>query len=194
MGKIDNNDFREDCDQAADLAKIDFGIAAIVNEWGDSVSIYAGTLRASHVRAVEEAKTHYRTPKVTGMDVVIANTYAKVNEAKIGMDAAIPAVNASGGDIVLITNAPEGQITHYLGGPCGKTTWAKKPSRQELPKNIGSVIVYSEFPHPGSSWFDEDTRILYMNKWEDVIKLLEKSHGPGTKVAVFPDATNQFVA
>ncbi|UCD08232.1 MAG: DUF2088 domain-containing protein, partial [Dehalococcoidales bacterium] len=152
MGKINNNDFRDDIDQAADLAKIDFGISVIVNEWGDSVSVYAGSLRASHARAVEEAKNHYRTPKVTGMDIVITNTYAKVNESNIGMSAALPAVSESGGDIVLIANAPEGQITHYLGSPFGKILAAKRPQRG-FPDNINNVIVFNEFPHPGSSWF-----------------------------------------
>lgn len=193
MGEIENNDFREDCDQAADLANIDFGITVIVNEWGDSVAIYAGTLRASHARAIEEAKNHYSTPRITGMDVVITNTYAKVNESNIGMGAALPAVNANGGDIVLVANAPEGQITHYLGSPFGKIIAAKRPQR-ELPENINNVIVYNEFPHPGSSWFAEDKKIVYMNKWEDVIKFLMQSHGAGTKVAVFPDATNQYIA
>jgi nickel-dependent lactate racemase len=194
MGRIDDNGFREDLDQAADLAKIDFGITAIVNEWGDSVSIYAGTLRASHTRAVEEARTHYRTPKVTGMDIVISNTYAKVNEANIGLDGAVPAIKNSGGDIVLIANAPEGQITHYLGSPFGKIIWAKRPSRSGLSENVNNLIVYSEFPHPGSSWFNEDKRILYMSKWEDIISFLKKSHPAGTKVAVLPDATNQYFA
>ena len=193
MGKINNNDFRDDIDQAADLAKIDFGISVIVNEWGDSVSVYAGTLRASHARAVEEAKNHYRTPKVTGMDIVITNTYAKVNESNIGMGAALPAVSESGGDIVLIANAPEGQITHYLGSPFGKILAAKRPQRG-FPDNINNVIVFNEFPHPGSSWFPEDKKIIYMTHWDDVIRFLTQSHGPGTKVAVFPDATNQYVA
>lgn len=193
MGKMDNNDFREDIDQAADLVKIDFGITVIVNEWGDSVSIYAGTLRSSHIKAVEEARNHYLTPKVTGMDIVLTNTYAKVNESNIGMDAALPAVSSSGGDIVLIANTPEGQITHYLGSPFGKILAAQRPQRA-LPDNVNNVIVYNEFPHPGSSWFPEDKKILYMTRWDDVISFLKQPHGAGTKVAVFPDATNQYVA
>ncbi|OGO23540.1 MAG: hypothetical protein A2144_11080 [Chloroflexi bacterium RBG_16_50_9] len=193
MGKADNNRFREDIDQAADMAKIDFSISAIVNERGDTVALYAGALKAAHARAVEEARTHYRTPRVTGMDVVISNTYAKVNEALIGLDAAVPAVSATGGDIVLIANSPEGQITHYLIGPFGRTTWLRKSSLG-LPPNIRHLIVYSEYPHPGSSWLAEDKRVIYMERWEEVIQFLKKSHGVNTKVAIFPDATNQFVA
>ena len=138
MGKIENNNFREDIDQAADLAKIDFGITVIVNEWGDSVSVYTGTLRASHIKAVEEAKNHYLTPKVTGVDIVITNAYAKVNESNIGMGAALPAVSESGGDIVLIANAPEGQITHYLGSPFGKILAAKSGQEHDLESPHGT--------------------------------------------------------
>lgn len=193
LGNIRNNLFREDIDQAADLAKIDFGIMAIVNEWGESVSLYAGNLRAAHAEAVKEAEPHYRTSHVTGKDIVIANTYAKVNESTIGLSLAIPAVSASGGDVVLITNAPGGQVTHYLCGPFGTTTWAKKSSLN-LPEHINHLIIFNEYPHLGSSWLAEDERVLYMDKWDDVVQFLEKSHGDGSKVAVFPDATNQYVA
>lgn len=193
MGNIDGNKFREDIDQAADLAKIDFGISVIVNEWGESVSLYAGTLRASHAAAVREAKAHYRTPRVSDKDVVIANTYAKVNETIIGLGIAVPSVSPGGGDIVLVANAPGGQITHYLSGPFGRITWGRK-AVLKLPPNIGRLIIFSEYPHPGSSWLAENEKVLYMDRWADVIKFLRKSHGAGTRVAVFSDATNQYMA
>jgi len=94
--------------------------------------------------------------------------------------------------MVLVGNVPEGQVTHYLGGPFGKTTWAKQHKGSEVLHNVNHLIVYNEYPHPGSSWFDENDRILYLDRWDNVLKLLQKYHGADTKVAVYPNAEIQY--
>ena len=81
MGLIDENIFKKDVDEAAGLAGIDFLINTIVNLWGEPVSVYAGNWKEAFAAAVKEAKAHYRTPRVTDKDIVIANNYAKANEA-----------------------------------------------------------------------------------------------------------------
>ncbi|GAI22640.1 unnamed protein product [marine sediment metagenome] len=194
MGIFDNNPMHYDIDEAANLVGLDVLINCIVNMWGESVAMYAGAMEPAHAAAVQEGKTHYLTPRVKGKDIVIANTFAKVNEAFLGLGIAYPAVNTKGGDVVLIANAPEGQVTHYLMGPFGKTTWAKQHRRSEVPQHVNHLIVYNEYPHPGSSWFDEDNKILYLHRWDDVLKLLQKSHGANTKVAVYPNAEIQYYA
>ncbi len=194
MGIFDNNPMHYDVDEAANLVGLDVLINCIVNMWGETVSVYAGALEPAYAAAVKEAKTHYLTPKVKGKNIVIANTFAKVNETSIGLGIAYPAVNTGSGDVVLIANCPEGQATHYLLGPFGKTTWAKQRQffRPEVPQHVNHLIVYNEYPHPGSSWFDEDDKILYFSRWDDVLKLLQKSHGTDTKVAVYPTAEIQY--
>lgn len=192
MGNFDNNPMRKDIDEAAKLVGLDFLINCIVNMWGETVSVHAGAMEPAYAAAIKEAKTHYLTQEVTGKDIVIANTFVKVNESSLGLSIAYPAVNTGGGDVVLISNAPEGQVTHYLGGPFGKTTWAKQHGRWEVPHNVDHLIVYNEYPHQGSSWLDENDRILYLDKWDNVLKLLQKSHGADTKVAVYPNAEIQY--
>ena len=103
-------------------------------------------------------------------------------------------VSARGGDIVIVANAPEGQATHYLIGPFGKTTFAVQHSPCRIPPHVNKVIFFTEYPHPGSSWFEEHEKIVYMSQWDDVLKSLRRAHGPGTRVAIIPDATNQFFA
>ncbi len=183
---------RYDIDEAADLVGVGVLINCIVNMWGETVSVYTGAMEPAYAAAVQEAKTHYLTPKVKGKDIVLANNFAKANEAVIGLGIAYPAVNTGGGDVVLIGNAPEGQVTHYLIGPFGKTTWAKQPWRSKVPQYVNHLIVYSEYPHRGSSWLDENDKILYLDRWDDVLKLLQKSHGIDTKVAVYPNAEIQY--
>ncbi len=192
MGISYNNLPRTDIDEAANLVGLDVLINCIVNMWGESVAMFVGAMEPAHAAAVQKAKSHYLTPRIEGKDIVVANTFAKVNEASIGLGIAYPAVNTEGGDVVLIANCPEGQATHYLGGPFGKTTWAKQHRHRAVPPHVNHLIVYNEYPHPGSSWLDKDDKILYLDRWDDVLELLQKSHGTDTKVAVYPNAEIQY--
>ena len=194
MGIHDKNPLRLDIDEAAKLVGLDVLINCIVNMWGETVSVYAGAMEPAYAAAVEEAKTHYLTSKVKDQDIIIANNFAKANEAPNGLGIAYPSVNTEGGDVVLIGNAPEGQVTHYLIGPFGKTTWAKQPWQSKIPQHVNHLIVYSEYPHRGSSWLDENDKILYLDRWDDVLKLLQKSHGTDTKVAVYSNSDIQYCA
>jgi len=192
MGIYDNNPMRYDVNEAANLVGLDMVINCLVNTWGETVSIYAGATEPTHAASAKEAKTHYLTPRAEGKDIVIANTFAKVNETLIGLGIAYPAVNTVGGDVVLIANCPEGQITHYLGGPFGKTTWAKQHRRSELPQHVNNLIIYNEYPHPGSSFLEKNNKILYLDRWDKLLQVLQKSHGTDTKVAVYPNAEIQY--
>ena len=192
MGIHDGNPLRCDIDEAAKLVGLDVLISCIVNTWGETVSVHAGAMEPSYAAAIEEAKAHYLTPKAKDQDIVIANNYAKANEAPIGLGIAYPAVSTGGGDVVLISNAPEGTATHYLLGPFGKTTWGKQHWPSEVPQRVNHVIVYSQYPHRGSSWLDENDKILYSDRWDDTLKLLQKSHGSDTKVAVYSNSDIQY--
>ena len=194
MSFIEGNVFKQDIDEAAGLAGIDFMINTLLNLWADSAWICAGEWKEVFAAAAKQAKSHYRTTPVLDKDIVIANNYAKVSECMIGMAAAIPIVAPSGGDIVNIANAPEGQVTHYLAGVFGKTTYAVQYSACKIPSAVNQFISYNEYPHRGSEWYPQHDKIIYLNKWDQVLDALVKKHGPGTKVAVIPDATNQYFA
>ncbi len=194
MGTFDSNPICADIDEAATLAGLDVLINGIVNTWGETVSIFAGALKPAHAAAVQEAKTHYQTPRMEGKDIVIVNTFAKANEGWIGLPLAYPALKPEGGDVVLIANMPEGQVTHYLLGPFGKTSWG--PLRRELriPHHVNHLIVYTEYPDLASrSWFGEDSdKVPFLHKWDDVLQFLQESHGRDTKVVVYPNAELQY--
>jgi len=196
MGIVDENTQRWDIDECADLAGVDFLVNSIVNLRGESVAVYAGAFRPTYAEVLKEAKTNYKTPRVTGKDVVITNAYAKVNESSIALACAYPTVNPKGGDVVLIANAVEGQISHYLVGRWGTSSVAKQHTPPRIPAHVNRLIVYSEFPHLGDTWFHygENPKITLLSKWEDVIKALRQAHTEKTSVAVFPDGTVQYVA
>ncbi len=194
MGIFDNNPFRACVYEAATLAGLDVLINCIVNMWGESVAVYAGGLGPAHAAAIKEAKTHYLTPKANDKDIIIANTFAKANEAYIGQRIAYPAINTGGGDVVLIANAPGGPVTHYLAGGFGKIIQANRHRKSGIPQHINHLITYTEYPDAKLNRFEEPDKTLLMYKWDDVLQILQKSHGAGTKVAVYPNADIQYCA
>ncbi len=192
MGIYDHNPLRRDIDEAAGLAGVDFLINCLINGRGETVALYNGDLTAAHRAAVQEAKAHYLTPKVTEKDIVIANTSSPNNVTSIGLLISFPAVAERGGDVVLIANYPEGGIPHYLTGRWGQDTWAVQHRRVLIPEKANRLIVYNEYPHPGSNWFDDDARIVYRSKWNETLKLLQETHGNRARVAVYPNADIQY--
>lgn len=195
MGALENNPRRRDIDEAADIVGLDMKIDAVVNMWGETVAIFAGAPNPTFAVALNEARTHYLTPTVKGKDIVIANTFAKANEAVSGLLIAFPAVSQRGGDVVLIANAPEGQITHYLMGPFGNEIGGYLQLQMKPPPNVNRLIVFSEYPELSSQRYLEATdRVYMMHDWNRVLKLLKDSHRPEAKVAVYPNSDIQYCA
>lgn len=193
MGIYEDNPRRRDIDEAVIMAGLDMKLDALVNRWGETVEVFAGSPAPAYAAALEAARPHYLTPPSGGNDIVIANTFAKANEAISGLLIAFPAVSHKGGDIVLIANAPDGQITHYLMGPFGSEIGGELMLRMNPPENVKRLIIFSEYPeHASLGYIDADERVVMLHRWDEVQKLLEVDHGPGTRVAVFPNADIQY--
>jgi nickel-dependent lactate racemase len=193
MGALEDNPRRRDIDEAAEIVGLDMIVDAVVNGRGETAALFAGAPRPTYAAALKEARNHYLTPQAKDKDIVIANTFAKANEAISGLLIAFPSVKQSGGDVVLIANAPEGQATHYLMGPFGNSIAGQLQLQMKVPSNVNRLIIYSEYPELASRKYLEDTdKVIMAHDWAEVIKLLEKKHGPGAKVAVYPDADIQY--
>jgi nickel-dependent lactate racemase len=183
MGIFDDNPMRVDVEEAAALSGLDIVINALVNSWGKAVAVFTGALLPSYAAAVDAAKKHYLTHRAEGKDIVIANTFAKANEGFIGAGIAYRSV-ASGGDIVLVANAPDGQVTHYLLGPFGNSSFAPLRQAGRIPPAVGRLIVYTEYPDLAArSWFGETDKGCFMHRWDEVMQALS-AHGSGTRGAV----------
>jgi nickel-dependent lactate racemase len=193
MGAYEGNPRRRDIDEAAEIVGLDMKIDAIVNTWGETAAVFAGAPAPTYAVALEAAQKHYLTPSARDKDIVVANTFAKANEAISGLLVAFPPVNRKGGDVVLIANAPEGQITHYLMGPFGNTIGGKLRLKMKTPPNVNRLIIFSEYPELASRNYLEDTdKVVLMHNRDNVLKLLQESHGSGAKVAVYPNADIQY--
>jgi nickel-dependent lactate racemase len=192
MGALVHNPRRRDIDEAADMVRLDMVVNALVNTWGETVDLFAGSPRPTYAAALDVAKKHYLTPLAKDSDIVIANTFAKANEAVSGLSVAFASVKP-GGDVVLIANAPEGQAMHYLMGPFGKTIAGKLKLQKKVPTNVKRLIYFTEYPDLAARHYLEDTdRVVMVNDWDDVLKLLKKDFGKQAKVAVYPNADIQY--
>jgi hypothetical protein len=184
-----------DIEEAAELAGLDMLINCLVNSWGETVAIFAGALKPAYAAAVKEAKAHYLTPRREDKDIAVANTFAKANEAFIGLGIAYQAVSRRGGSVVLIANAPEGQVVHYLLGAFGRESRGPLGQEASIPPFVNRLIIYTEYPDvAGVAWFPKGDNVFFCHRWDDVLKLLEESHGPGSKVVVYPNAEIQYCA
>ena len=192
MGLFDENPMRTDLEEAATLSGLDVMINCLVNSWGETTAVFAGALIPSYAAAVETAKPHYLTPQAEGMDIAIVNTFAKANEAFIGTAIGYRAVGP-GGDVVLIANAPDGQVTHYLLGPFGGSSFGLLRRGGRVPSQVSRLIIFTEYPDMASrSWFGESDKVFFAHKWDDVLTMLAQSHGAGSRVAVYPSAEIQY--
>jgi nickel-dependent lactate racemase len=194
MGALKDNPRRRDIDESVDMVGLDMIINALVNTWGETVALFAGSPHPTYTAAIEAAKKHYLTPVAKDKDIVIANTFAKANEAVSGLSVAFASVK-SGGDVVLIANAPEGQATHYLMGPFGNTIAGKLKLQKKVPAHVKRLIFFNEYPDLAARHYLEDNdRVVMADKWSEVLKLLKQDFGKQAKVAVYPNADIQYCA
>ena len=192
MGDWEHNPRRRDIDEAVNMVGLDMMVNALVNTWGETMELLAGSPHPAYAAALEAAKKHYLTPQAKDKDIVIANTYAKANEAVSGLSVAFPSVKPDG-DVVLIANAPEGQATHYLMGPFGNNIAGKLQLQKKVPRHVKRLIFFNQYPDLAARRYLEDTdRVIMLDDWKDVLKLLKQNHGSQTKVAVYPNADIQY--
>ena len=195
MGVVDDSPIPADAQEVARMVGLDMLINCIVNLWGETAAIFAGALEPTYQAALTEAKSHYIATNTGDNDIVIANAFDKAAEYNMAMANAMPAVSRQGGDIVIIANSPSGQDVHYLFDSFGKTISGRLGRAMMVAPHINKIIFYTEYPELRIlDRFANRDKVLLTSDWEQVIQTLEKSHGAGTKVAVYPSADIQYFA
>ncbi len=198
LGNFDNNIMRAECDAAGDLAGLNFKVDCLINRRGEITGLYAGPFRATHEAGAREGKEHYGIDFSGGYDIVVCNAYGKANESAIALLLALMTMKPGGeGTAVLISDAPEGQVPHYVmrawGNDYGGRHYtAKSPGFVQL--LMKKLVVFN--PHPDRTGLDlichvDDATIV--KTWEDVLKILEEDYPEGAKVAVIQDGTMQYM-
>jgi len=197
LGNFDGNIMRAEVDAAGDAAGLDFKIDCMINRRGQITNLYAGPFRATHALGAEEGKEHYGAPFAEKYDIIVTNSYAKANESAISMILALKLMEIGKGTAVLISDAPEGQVPHYVMRQWGQ----EYGGRHYAPKAKGMVhhlmkklIVMA--PLPDRTSLDlvchiEDATIV--KTWPAVLDILEADFPSDAKVAIVVDGTMQYI-
>lgn len=190
FGFLRSNITRADIEEAGKIAHMDMKIDVLVNGTGDSAAIFAGDLQQEFILAAEVAKNHYSTPPLPkDVDILIANTYAKANEAVLALTNWNHVMNKNG-VMILIAQAPEGQTTHYLYGKFGKKQVA--PGGRQLSKiNFSKLIIFSEYKIKDPFLPITDSEMVWVNTWDETLEEAKNCFDYNPNVALIPNADIQ---
>jgi nickel-dependent lactate racemase len=197
LGRLEGNTFRLDLEEAARLAGLHFKVDAVINNKRQVIGLFAGDVVEEHRAGAELARKMYSTEMAENADIVVSNAYP--DEAQIGRAwRCVTSSLKEGGYVVIITHSPDGQCLHQFSGRFGTDYGGRayKPN----PGNPGAdragrIIMMT----PSLSKNDRDRcgppeKVVWCRSWDAVLTEISGSHGPGTKVAVYPYAALQIPA
>lgn len=186
----EGNVMRLDAEEAARMAGLDFKVDSVLNLERDPIEVHAGDFVETHRAAARGVMKWHGCESPRDMDIVVANTYMRENEAQIGMWPAYNSVKEEG-TIVLIANDMDGEINHWIFGRHGKSTGARLWGGVRRPISRGRhLIIYSPYKMRSYDMRFRAEDATWIREWGEVIEALEAVHGPGSRVAVLPDATS----
>jgi len=179
-------------EEAAKMAGLHVKVDTILNGSAYATDLFAGNYSAVFREGVKVAKSAYATRIPNNVDVVVANTYFKSNEATLAIWLAAQAVK-EGGTIVLIANAPDGQVTHYLYGKFGRLCGGTLYSGHKHCARAGKFIIYSQYKirDPFLPILEPNEQVLLTN-WDEVLEEIRNTHSGTPRVAVFPTTEVQI--
>lgn len=194
-GNYADNPMVKDFTEAARIAGLDFKIDTLVNGKGEPCAVFAGKPEAVYYQAVNHAVTHYATKSIPDADIVVVNTFAKGNEAIVGLLIGIPMLMAKGGDLVLIMDCPAGQVVHYLLGSFGTRSRGRlfNAVNYKLPWLKRVIVLCPQFEKSTTDWLAIPDAI-WVKTWEEVLEILRRDFPNEAKVAIVPDGTIQYLA
>lgn len=197
LGKFENNIMRAEVDAAGDAAGLNFKIDCMINRRGQITNLYSGPFRDTHAAGAFEGKGHYGVAHTTGYDIAICNAYAKVSESAIALLVALELLIPGKGTAVIISDAPEGQVPHYV-----MRSWGSNyGGRHYLPKQkdsfsglVKKLIVMTPYPdRTFMDWACHIDDVAVVKTWPEVQAILDKDYPGKAKAAVVQDGTMQYL-
>jgi nickel-dependent lactate racemase len=194
LGKIEGNVPHLDIEEACQMAGLDIKIDVIINARAEISALYVGDPIQEHREGVKVAQEVYSTIPAADMDIVVVNTYAKSNESAIAPFIGIPSLKEDGGDLVIVSNEPAGQVVHYLFGEWGRCGEEGLQLPQPLPTKVQRFIIVSPFVDTvGACFFRKAAQVVWAKTWGEALGLLKEKWGDQANVALYPDGTIQYV-
>jgi len=197
LGNYQDNILRPECEAAAEMAGLNFKIDALVNRRGQITDLWAGPCKKVFEAGLVEAIEHYGVPHAAGYDAVVSNTYAKANESVIALALGLRVIKRGEGTVVLISDAPEGQVPHYVFRSWGSDYGGRQYTSREpgfLPRFLKKLIVVA--PNPDRTSLDmicHNDDGIFVKTWPEALALLEQDYPGPAKVGVLQDGTMQYI-
>jgi nickel-dependent lactate racemase len=193
LGNFDNNVMRFDIEEATRMAGLDFKVDVVVNARGMTSGVFAGDFIEAHKEAVAEAKVLYSlNPRPVNKDIMIANAFAKPNEMAIAVLVGAMGLEGLSGTVVVIANAPEGQVIHYLLGRFGQEYGGRQYPVGTILGSLNLVIQAPYRDKTFADWFSNPEVVTWSRDWDETLQILERIHGAGSRVGVVPSATMAY--
>jgi len=194
LGLFDDNVMMQDIREAVRLAGLDFKVDVLVNGRGETAALFCGDVLAQHDEAVKRARSFYALdPVPKDRDVIISNAFVKANELFIAVTLGDAALENRPGTVVVIANAPEGQIPHYFQRSFGRDYGGRHYPIARIREGLDVILVAPHFDRTFTDWIENREAIRRVASWEEARRLLEVSHGPGTRVGVIPNGTISYI-
>ena len=185
-----------DAIEMAKMARIDFTVNILQNNWGEPVAIFAGAIEPAYWTVVKEAKSYFHVNCPRDNDIVIANTFAQPDLGVFHRgDDGMQYIKPSGGSLVVITNKASGQVILYTASAFGKSIGGMHFTQHTMPDNVKHLIIHSEFPEartPNNYAEKDRAKVSCLNNWTDTVLSLQNWHGSKAKVAVFINVPLSF--
>lgn len=195
LGNFDNNVMRFDIEEAARMAGLDFKIDVVVNERGATSGVFAGDFIEAHRAAVAEAKDLYALdPVPRNKQIMIANAFTKPNEMPIAVLVGALGLEGLRGSVVIIANAPEGQVVHYLLGRFGQDYGGRQYPVSQIPGSVELIIQSPYGDKALADWFSNPEVVTFTRDWQETLTLLRAGHAAGSRVGIVPSATMAYYA
>ncbi|MBN1881417.1 MAG: DUF2088 domain-containing protein [Deltaproteobacteria bacterium] len=194
LGRFDGNVMEADIREAARLAGLDFKVDVLVNGRGETAVFFCGDVLAQHDKAVEQAKSFYALdPAPEDRDVIISNAFIKANELFIAVALGDQALRGRPGTVVVVANAPEGQIPHYFQRSFGRNYGGRHYPIARIREGLDVILVAPHYDRTFTDWIENREVVKRVASWEEARRLLEASHGSGTRVGVIPNGTISYI-
>jgi nickel-dependent lactate racemase len=195
LGNFDSNVMRFDIEEAARMAGLDFKIDVVVNERAETSGVFAGDFIEAHRQAVAEAKVLYALdPVPRNKQIMIANAFTKPNEWPIALLVGAVGLDSFSGTVVIVANAPEGQVVHYLLGRFGQEYGGRQYPVSPIPGSVKLIIQTPYGDKAFADWFANPEVVTYTRSWRETLRLLRPDHGAGSRVGIVPSATMAYYA
>ena len=195
LGMVEGNDLREDIDEIAKKAGLDFIVNAVVNSKRDLAGLFAGDVIQAHREGVKLARRVYGTAVPSGLDVAILNAYPKdtdLFQASLALQLYMSAGDGlvkKDGVIVIASASPEGGGFHSLEG-----YQMRLYGYHDQSKALGDRTLCIFSPNVTSKevgkYYSPST--LYFDAWEKLIAYLQQRFSHPCSVGIFPCASIQL--